>query len=402
MRIEVLLGTLAVLPAIALLAQQGPTPASGGGGVGIGTGNAGLGSSGARSGDGSRSVYISGKVAMADGSPVPADVTIQRICGGISRTVAYADSKGRFSFQWSDRNNMVVDAGDAGQNRNSGTGFGSSQSAAGSGFNVDPFSDRMMNCQVRAYLAGYTSDNVNLFDRRLMDSPDVGIIGLHRIPGVEGTSISATTLAAPKDAKKAYDHGLQALAKSKKDEALKDFEKATSLYPKFADAWVNLGKLLLEQQKTAEARTALVKAIECDPKLVTPYLELGALSASEAKWQESRDYLDRGLKLDPVDFPQAWYTDAVANYNLKRYDAAEKSAREAVRLDPRHLNPRADYLLGLILAEKQDYEGAEQQLQAYLQLAPNAPDLASVRDQLGQLEKLKGEKKPSPPVQKPE
>ena len=94
--------------------------------------------------------------------------------------------------------------------------------------------------------------------------------------------------------------------------------------------------------------------------------------------------------MDPVDFPQIWYADAVANYNLKKYDAAEKGARAAVKLDPRHANPRAEYLLGLVLAEKRDYAGAAAELKTYMKLAPNAPDRARVQDQLGQIEKLMG------------
>jgi tetratricopeptide (TPR) repeat protein len=151
---------------------------------------------------------------------------------------------------------------------------------------------------------------------------------------------------------------------------------------------VSLGKVRLEQQSIEPARAALKKAMESDPKLVAPYVELGLLAAKDANWQESGKYLDRAVELDPVDFPQAWYADAVANYNLKQYDAAEKSAREAVKLDPRHVNPRSSYLLGLVLAEKKDYAGAAKELTAYMKLAPNAPDLAQVKDQLGQIEKL--------------
>ena len=68
-------------------------------------------------------------------------------------------------------------------------------------------------------------------------------------------------------------------------------------------------------------------------------MELGLLAAKDANWQESGKYLDRAVALDPVDFPQAWYADAVANYNLKKYDAAEKSARAAVKLDPQARQP---------------------------------------------------------------
>ncbi len=123
---------------------------------------------------------------------------------------------------------------------------------------------------------------------------------------------------------------------------------------------------------------------------MAPYLELGLLAAKDGKWEESGRYLDRAVELDPIDFPQAWYADAVANYNLKKYDAAEKSARAAVKLDQRHVNPRSDYLLGLVLVEKKDYAGAAEELTMFMKLAPNAPDLAQVKDRLGQIEKLAG------------
>jgi tetratricopeptide (TPR) repeat protein len=192
---------------------------------------------------------------------------------------------------------------------------------------------------------------------------------------------------APKDAKKAYEKGLQSLLKSKPEDASKEFEKAVLVYPKYADAWMNLGKVRMQQKSFEPAREAMLKAIECDPKLVGPYIELGMMAAQENKWEEAAPYLDRGLKLDPVDFPQAWYASAAANFNLKKFDAAEKSAREAQKLDPKHVNPRTDYLLALIMSEKRDYAGAAEHLRGYLKNAPNAPDFAKVKDQLGQIEK---------------
>jgi tetratricopeptide (TPR) repeat protein len=382
-----------LLGAINLTAQVMGSPTTGSGGQTSVQANPGLGSGGGAMGaDTSRPVYISGKLVMQDGSPVPQNVTIERVCGGISKTVAYSDSNGRFSFQWNDRGMIVADASDAGSGRarnSSSGGFGSSQSAGGANsMAADPFGNRMMNCGLRASLAGFTSDTADLFNRRTADSPDIGTIVLRRIAGVEGSSISVTSMLAPKDAKKAYERGLQSLLKNKPNDAAKDFEKAVALYPNYADAWMSLGKVRLEQQSTEPARAALRKALAADPKLVAPYVELGLLAAKDANWTDSGKYLDRAVELDPVDFPQAWYADAVANYNLKKYDLAEKSAREAVRLDTRHANPRSDYLLGLVLAEKKDYAGAAAELTAYLKLAPNAPDLAQAKDQIGQLEKL--------------
>jgi TolA-binding protein len=342
----------------------------------------------------SRPIYFSGKVAMQDGSPV-SQATIERVCGGLAKTVAYSNSTGRFSFQWGDRSMIVSDASDAGSSRSNSGGFGSSQSAGGANaLASDPFGSRMMNCELRAVAPGFTSDTVDLFNRRTADNPDIGTLVLHRIAGMEGTSISVTSMMAPKPAKKAYEQGLQSLLKNKPADAAKDFEKAVAVYPHYAEAWVSLGKLRLQQQSIEPARTAMLKAIEADPKMVVPYMELGLLAAKDANWQKSGEYLDRAVELDPVDFPQAWYADAVANYNLKNYDAAEKSARAAVKLDPRHANARSCYLLGLVLTEKGDYSGAAAELTNYIKLAPNAPDVAQAKSKLGELEKLAVTKQP--------
>ncbi len=382
---------LVLLLANLLTAQTGGmsgTPTTGSGGQTSVQANPNLGAAS----DSSRPIYISGKVVMQDGAVV-SQINIERVCGGIGKTVAYTDSKGHFSFQWGDRNLIVTDASDAGSGRKgaNSAGYGSAQSAGGANaLATDPFGSRMMNCELRASAAGFTSDTVNLFNRRSADNPDVGIIVLHRMAGVEGSSISVTSLMAPKEAKKAYEHGLQSLLKNKSDDAAKDFEKAVGLYPGYADAWVSLGKLRLEKQAIEPARAALKKAMESDPKLVAPHMELGLLAAKDANWDESAKYLDKAVELDPVDFPQAWYADAVANYNLKKYDAAEKSARAAVKLDPRRANPRSFYLLGLVLAEKNNFADAAAELTTYIKLAPNAPDLAQAKVQLGEYEKRSG------------
>jgi regulator of sirC expression with transglutaminase-like and TPR domain len=69
-------------------------------------------------------------------------------------------------------------------------------------------------------------------------------------------------------------------------------------------------------------------------------------------------------------------------------DAAEKSAREAVRLDTRKQFVTTHRLLGVILANKQDYSGAAEQFKTYLTVAPQAQDAATVRGQLSKLEEL--------------
>ncbi len=399
--IERFLLILAVLPAASAWAQANAGASSSTGASGSGRTpsvstpgqiNSTQTTNGGTNGTFDRPTMISGKVVMDDGSPIPPNITIQRVCSGMVHSVAYTDSKGRFSFQWGQTNTaMLADASDAGSGsrRSTNSGFGGSQSAGGSNaLATDPFSNRMINCELRAELAGYRSDSVNMFRGSSLDNPDVGSIFLHRLAGVEGSSISATSFLAPKDAKKAYERGLQSLLKNKPEDALKDFEKAVAVYPKYADAWMTLGKVRLQQKSYEPAKEALLKALDADAKLVGPYVELGLLSAQQQQWEDSARYLDRAVKLDPIDFPQAWYADAVADYNLKRYDAAEASAREAIKLDPKHQNARADYLLGLVLIEKKNYADAAAELKIFMKAAPNAPDFGTAKEQLAEVEKV--------------
>src|SRR6185436_8850699 len=87
---------------------------------------------------------------------------------------------------------------------NEGGGIGGrSQSDVGGfgGSRSGPSERDLMGFEIRASLPGFRSDVVNLSGRRAFDNPDLGTIILHRMGNVEGTTISATSLNAPKDAK---------------------------------------------------------------------------------------------------------------------------------------------------------------------------------------------------------
>jgi tetratricopeptide (TPR) repeat protein len=122
-------------------------------------------------------------------------------------------------------------------------------------------------------------------------------------------------------------------------------------------------------------------------------LHLAQIALRERKWQEAADTSGRAIKLDPVDFPDAYLYNAVANHNMKRFDVAETSARQAQKLDTGHRWPKADRVLAAILYQKKDYTGAAEQLRNYLTFAPDAADAGEAKAQLAELEKLSGDVK---------
>jgi tetratricopeptide (TPR) repeat protein len=352
--------------------------------------------------DQQRPIFLSGKVMLDDGTPPSEPVTIERVCNGNPRAEAYTDSKGRFSFQLGQSQGVLQDASmsAAGDGRfgNATTGgpMGTSQSTGGFGGTSAGLSERdLMGCEIRASLPGFRSDAVNLGGRRTFDSPDLGTIILHRLANVEGATISAVSLQAPKDAKKAFDKGRDLLKKKKDAEAEKEFEKAVEIYPKYSTAWNELGKLKEQKNDTEGAVKAYTQALAAEPKYLYPYRQLAGIYMKDQKWQEVADTTSRLIKLDPVDFPDAYFYNSAANYYLKNYDEAEKSVREAQKLDTRNRMPKSNQLLGVILAEKQDFAGAAEQIKKYLTFLQPGKEADTARKQLMELEKMTAAPKPA-------
>jgi tetratricopeptide (TPR) repeat protein len=336
---------------------------------------------------------------LEDGGPPPDHVAIQRVCGATAKTEGHTDSQGYFNVRLgSNFSDTLPDA-----------------SVSSLGDRYDPLATSTLNgtrgfrgnaeqqllgCELRAQLAGYQSQSIILTNRRALDNPDLGTILLHRLGTSEGTTISATTLAAPKDARKAYEQGLSLDKKNKLDEATTQLRKAVTLYPRFALAWCELGKVQLTQGRNEDARKSFEQSVAADPKYVLPYVEISRLELNAHKWQELADTSEKATRLDPFNYPDAFFWNAVANYNLHNVNAAEESARRAQKLDTRHQIPQVSHLMAMILEQRNEYSAAAEQIRDYLKFAPQAQDAPAARAQLEELEKL-AKAKPSE-VQQPQ
>jgi tetratricopeptide (TPR) repeat protein len=340
-------------------------------------------------------LYLTGRVMLENGGPPPEPVTMERVCNGNPHAVGYTDTNGSFGIQLGNESGVFQDASE-GNTRGSMPGMpqttgsmndlgagGMASSAATGGAYM-----RYQNCEIRAKLAGYRSQSVMLANRRSMDDPNLGVILLHKDGDEAGTLVSANSLNAPKDSRKAYDRGLQALKKNKTEDAGKDFEKAVALYPNHAEAWFELGRIQARSGQADAARESFNASIKADPKFVGPYVQLSMLSMGARNWQELSELTDRAMRLDSFDYPQLFLFNAVANYNLHKFGAAETSLKQAIRLDTQHRFPDIQHLMGLVLALHKDYTGAAEQFRAFLKMAPDGPEAAGVRSQLAELDRL--------------
>lgn len=325
---------------------------------------------GQRGGDrlgGASGRYVSGHVAFEDGSVPNQRVVIESSCHGSIRQETTADKSGGFAFTvGKGSGDIMLDS----TNQIDRAGGGTATSNA-------------MECSILAALAGYTSDAIYLGSLETT-KVDIGTIVLHK--AAAGTNASATSQKAPKDAVKAFDKGKDAVKNKKWDDAVKNYQKAVELYPEYAQAWYELGTAQVESKQLDEAHKSFEASVKADDKFLPPYTALASLEAMKQNWKGLVEITDQVIRLAPNGSPQIYFYNAAGQFRLQNPDAAEKSAREGLRLDAQHAQPKLYQVLASVLAVRGDLKGAAEQLRQYLQFAPTAPDAAAMKAQIAEME----------------
>ncbi len=332
-----------------------------------------------------RAVYIAGKVVIQGGG-APADhIAVERICNGMVRREGYTDSKGEFQFELG-RNQQDRDASQSDSDRMLTTRGGGRASIQG-GTQI-----RFDGCELRAFLAGFVSTLVPMRVESDLSMLHVPTIFLSRMGGVQGATVSTTSMAAPKEARNAFEKGRKAGSEKKFDEAIKELNKAVTIYPQYALAWSLMGEIHRLQNQFDLARKEYSQALVSDTKFVNPYFGLAAIAVVENKWADAAQLTDQLIQLNPYAYPMAHYFNAAAYYNLGKLDAAEQSARKFQQIDTAHSRPDIALLLGNILAGKHQYAEAAQLYRDFLVTRPDAANAEEVLKEAQRLESLSAAK----------
>ena len=344
-----------------------------------------------------QTVYYMGKVLMDTGMSPPTPVAVIRVCNGSGRREAFTSSDGSFSFMVGDRSNAnLPDASDDTRQ----VGYDSPY-ARSNPLTVGPNNPEstVADCELRGDLAGYSSSIIRLDPS--MNNSDVGVIVLHsRGKKAEGM-ISVASLQVPAKARREYEKGSELLEKGNLTEAEKSLRKAIDQYPKFAEAWLRLGDLEQRRKNAEGAMSDYQEAINADPNFPLPYIRMALLSAVTSNWEQTRKLSERLISLDPVNYPLAYYYDAVAEFNLNHLPQAETSALRAENLDKLHSEPRVELLLASIYNAKGAHASAAEHYRSYLKLVPDGPLNERVKADLAKTEEMaKSQSTTPPPVNK--
>jgi len=295
---------------------------------------------------------LSGTVVLADGSVAEGLVDIYVECAGNRALVATADSKGRFSVSRDSLRSMT------------GTG----------------------PCALHAFLDGRYSAAQPLADVKSGSDEKIGRLVLQPLSANANGLTSTADEQASKTQQKIYEKALDQAAGTEWSKAIDSLRKVTSAYPRYSSAWLTLGLLQLRGGDRRGALESFLAAVRADPKFALPLIQAAKLEASQGDWSATRDHSQKAIDLNPAVFPDAWALNALGNLSLNNIDAAEKSAREGLRVDTRHDYPELEYALGSVLASKQQIGEAIKHLQAYLDQAPHGINADAARSTLAQMQ----------------
>jgi tetratricopeptide (TPR) repeat protein len=178
-----------------------------------------------------------------------------------------------------------------------------------------------------------------------------------------------TDMSAPKNARKVFERGVQALRANRLDDARKKFERAVAEYPCYARALTGLASIQIAVRDFGGAAANLRQAIRCDPAFPDAFTTLGRLLNSQKRFVESEEILNQGLRLSPRAW-QLYDQLATAHYSEGQYGKAEEEWLRVLSIDPAppaevHAKLAAVYLQG----GARDKAYAE--MQAYLQTEPS-------------------------------
>lgn len=325
-------------------------------------------------------ISLSGRVVLADGSPPPSSAQIETICGGQRHIHGTTKSDGDFQFTLGrDPTSSMSSArvsGPAGVNSDSlgREGRGGMDSLG----HVD-----LTSCEVRAVLPGYSSSVIQLGRRSVFESPDLGNIILTPYGEAGDPTISATTLQAPKNAKKAYENGLKQIRgdKPKWDKAAKELAKAVEIYPQFAEAWYELGEAQLRLQDVDKAKQAFRHAIEADANFQKPYPPLSLIELKQGNREEAARLADKVVGLNP-GLTEAHFYAAMAHFMLGNMDRAGEAALTVKKQGGERMYPRVLVILGDYFAKKEDFASSVANYQQYVEIEPDTPMAEQVRKRL--------------------
>jgi tetratricopeptide (TPR) repeat protein len=199
-----------------------------------------------------------------------------------------------------------------------------------------------------------------------------------------------------------FNQGMEAAKASNFTAAIEAFKKAAEFGPtqhavwgQMADAYSKLAESQKSSAQRAERTTnyqnaadAYMKAIEIAPEDATYRYNASLMLARANKMEDAQAQLTKAVQLDPTNAARGYRNLGAVYFDTNRSELAQGAYRKAIELDPKDAN--SHYQLAISLMQQATEAngklsvppGTEDELQAYMELAPTGPYAEEVKSML--------------------
>ncbi len=154
-------------------------------------------------------------------------------------------------------------------------------------------------------------------------------------------------------------------------ESIGYLKQAFQIYPDFAEAHVEMGRLLERAHMYDAAVAEDIKALSLKPMNATANNNLGSVYITLGKYRESIPYLQKSIEGNP-NFKFVYLNLARSYKQLKIYDSAAINYNKMLQFDPGYMDAQKELATAYFMMQK--YDSAAIHFKAVCDLNPNDPD----------------------------
>ena len=189
----------------------------------------------------------------------------------------------------------------------------------------------------------------------------------------------------PREAIDEYDEAVAELQKENSDNAIDHLERALEIAPDFYEAHLQLGLTHQRQERRAQAISSLERAAELNEASAEARAWLGRLYFEAGEFQRSVAALRERLELGAPSADDHFYSGS-SYYRLGNLGAAERNLLRAAELESENSGQARLQLFNVYIRSGQPRKALEQ-LDAYLEEFPDAPNHDAIRQRADQIRK---------------
>jgi len=188
----------------------------------------------------------------------------------------------------------------------------------------------------------------------------------------------------PEAAQQEFKLGSKEMDKKHWEEAKDHFQKAIAAFPKYAEAFNNLGQVEIQLKDGKNAVEAFRSATQIDPTLQQANLYLGQFYYENIQYKEAEPYLLHAASDQPKS---AKLLTALANTEIQNgeSDLALANARKVPSLPDHKQFAISHLIVAQALTGKGKDEEIAKEYEEYLKEAPDSPLAPRVKDALAKL-----------------